>query len=175
MTDLTTPILMFCIAFGLSMDYEVFLLSRIAEEHRKGADNTTAVAMGLQRTGRIVTAAAALLAVTFLAFATSGISFIKLFGLGLALAVLMDATIVRALLVPAFMRLAGDANWWAPGWMRRIHDRFGFSEDDPRSYDAPGGGAAVGDLVVGTDLPAPGGHDECGEQPAEEELVGTRP
>ena len=81
--------------------------------------------MGLQRTGRIVTAAAALLAVTFIAFATSGITFIKLFGLGLALAVLMDATVVRALLVPAFMKLAGDANWWAPSWMRRIHERFG--------------------------------------------------
>jgi RND superfamily putative drug exporter len=173
MTDLTTPILMFCIAFGLSMDYEVFLLSRIAEEHHKGADNTTAVAMGLQRTGRIVTAAAALLAVTFLAFATSGISFIKLFGLGLALAVLMDATIVRALLVPAFMRLAGDANWWAPRWMRRIHDRFGFSEGDDRSDEVPGGNAAVGELALPTDAPAPGG-DECCEQPAEEELVGTR-
>ena len=133
MTDLTSPILMFCIAFGLSMDYEVFLLSRIQEEYRRTGDNTTAVAMGLQRTGRIVTAAAALLAVTFIAFATSGITFIKLFGLGLALAVLMDATIVRALLVPAFMKLAGRANWWAPAWMRRIHDRFGLSEveDDP--------------------------------------------
>ncbi len=138
LTDLTTPILMFCIAFGLSMDYEVFLLSRIAEEHRRGADNTTAVARGLQRTGRIVTAAAALLSVTFIAFATSGITFIKLFGLGLALAVLMDATVVRALLVPAFMRLAGDANWWAPRWMKRIHDRFGISESDG-SPDAPVG------------------------------------
>lgn len=141
MTDLTTPILMFCIAFGLSMDYEVFLLSRIAEEHRRGVGNTEAVAMGLQRTGRIVTAAAALLAVTFLAFATSGISFIKLFGLGLALAVLMDATIVRALLVPAFMRLAGDANWWAPGWMRRIHDRFGLSEGEDGGLDDGSSGA----------------------------------
>ena len=132
MTDLTTPILMFCIAFGLSMDYEVFLLSRISEEYRRTGDNERSVAMGLQRTGRIVTAAAALLAVTFVAFATSGITFIKLFGLGLALAVLMDATIVRALLVPAFMKLAGDANWWAPSWMRRIHERYGFSEsEDP--------------------------------------------
>ena len=85
--DTTTPILMFCIAFGLSMDYEVFLLSRIKEEHDRTGDNIRSVALGLERTGRIVTAAAALLAVSFLAFATSGVSFIKLFGLGLALAV----------------------------------------------------------------------------------------
>ena len=131
LTDTTTPILMFCIAFGLSMDYEVFLLSRIKEEYDRTGDNEMAVALGLERTGRIVTAAAALLAVTFLAFATSGITFIKLFGLGLALAVLMDATLIRATLVPAFMKLAGRANWWAPAWMRRIHDRIGFSEHDP--------------------------------------------
>jgi len=126
--DTSTPILMFCIAFGLSMDYEVFLLSRIKEEHDRTGDNTASVAMGLERTGRIVTAAAVLLSVTFLAFGTSGISFIKLFGLGLALAVVMDATVVRGLLVPAFMRLAGEANWWAPAWMLRIHERIGFSE-----------------------------------------------
>jgi RND superfamily putative drug exporter len=110
------------------MDYEVFLLSRIKEEYDRSGDNTQAVAMGLERTGRIVTAAAGLLAVTFVAFALSGVTFIKLFGLGLALAVVMDATIIRGLLVPAFMRLAGDANWWAPGWMRRIHARFGIDE-----------------------------------------------
>jgi RND superfamily putative drug exporter len=126
--DTTTPILMFCVAFGLSMDYEVFLLSRIKEEHDRTGDNTASVAMGLERTGRIVTAAAALLSVTFLAMSTSGITFIKLFGLGLALAVVMDATIVRATLVPAFMRLAGEANWWAPKPLRRIYDRWGISE-----------------------------------------------
>jgi putative drug exporter of the RND superfamily len=126
--DTTTPILMFCIAFGLSMDYEVFLLSRIKEEHDRTGDNVQSIATGLERTGRIVTAAAALLAVTFLAFATSGVSFIKLFGIGLTLAVLMDATIVRATLVPAFMRLAGDANWWAPAPLRRFHERFGIKE-----------------------------------------------
>jgi len=86
------------------------------------------VALGLERTGRIVTAAAALLAVVFLAFATSQVTFIKLFGLGLALAVILDATLIRAALVPAFMRLAGDANWWAPGPLRRLHARFGISE-----------------------------------------------
>ncbi len=122
------PILMFCIAFGLSMDYEVFLLSRIKEQHDLGADTRTSVAVGLERTGRIVTAAAVLIAVVFIAFATSGVAFIKLFGIGLALAVLVDAFIIRATLVPAFMTLAGDANWWAPRWLRRVHDRFGMSE-----------------------------------------------
>jgi putative drug exporter of the RND superfamily len=122
------PILMFCIAFGLSMDYEVFLLSRIKEEHDNGADNVTSVAVGLERTGRLVTALAVLIAVVFVAFATSGVSFIKLFGVGLALAVLVDAFIIRSTLVPAFMRLAGNANWWAPAPLRRFHDRFGVRE-----------------------------------------------
>ncbi len=130
MIDTTTPILMFCIAFGLSMDYEVFLLSRIKEEHDRTGDNTASVAMGLERTGRIVTAAAGLLAVVFIAFATSEITFIKLLGVGMALAVLMDATLIRGTLVPAFMRLAGRANWWAPAWLRRVHDRIGISESD---------------------------------------------
>jgi RND superfamily putative drug exporter len=124
----TMPVLMFCIAFGLSMDYEVFLLSRIKEQHDAGAGTIDSVATGLEQTGRIVTAAAALLAVVFIAFATSGISFMKLFGVGLTLAVLMDATLIRGVLVPAVMRLAGEANWWAPGPLRRLHDRFGISE-----------------------------------------------
>jgi hypothetical protein len=126
--DTTTPILMFCVAFGLSMDYEVFLLSRIKEEHDRTGDNVASVALGLERTGRIVTAAAVLIAVVFIAFATSGVTFIKLFGVGLTLAVLIDAFLIRATLVPAFMRLAGEANWWAPAPMRRFHDRFGISE-----------------------------------------------
>jgi RND superfamily putative drug exporter len=128
--DISMPILMFCIAFGLSMDYEVFLLSRIKEEYDRIGDNEAAVALGLERTGRIITAAALLLSITFFAFGTSGVSFIKMFGIGLGLAVLMDATIVRAFLVPAFMRLAGDANWWAPASLRRFHDRFGLKEGD---------------------------------------------
>jgi RND superfamily putative drug exporter len=122
------PILMFCIAFGLSMDYEVFLLSRIKEEHDRGSDTVRSVAIGLERTGRIVTAAAVLIAVVFLAFATGNVSFMKMFGIGLTLAVLVDAFLIRSTLVPAFMRLAGDANWWAPRPLRRFHDRFGFSE-----------------------------------------------
>jgi putative drug exporter of the RND superfamily len=126
--DTSMPILLFCIAFGLSMDYEVFLLSRIKEEYDRTGDNRASVALGLERTGRIVSAAAALLAITFVAFGTAEVSFIKAFGLGLALAVLMDATVIRGLLVPAFMRLAGDVNWWAPAPLRRIHHRFGIRE-----------------------------------------------
>ncbi|MDQ3952972.1 MAG: MMPL family transporter [Actinomycetota bacterium] len=125
---LSNIILMFCIAFGLSMDYEVFLLSRVKEEYDATGDNDLAVARGLDRTGRIVTAAAALIAVVFVAMISSGISFIKMFGLGLALAVVMDATLVRGALVPAFMKLMGPANWWAPAPLRRLHDRFGIRE-----------------------------------------------
>jgi len=138
--DTSMPILMFCMAFGLSMDYEVFLLSRIKEEHDRTGDNTAAVAMGLERTGRIVTAAAALLAIVFIAFATSGVTFIKLVGIGLALAIVMDATLVRAALVPAFMRLAGRANWWAPPPLRRLYERVGISEGEPPTDAAPVGG-----------------------------------
>jgi RND superfamily putative drug exporter len=124
----TIPILMFCVAFGLSMDYEVFLLSRIKEEHDRTHDNVSSVAIGLERTGRIVTAAAVLISVVFLAFATSDIAFIKLFGVGMALAVLMDAFVIRATLVPAFMRLAGELNWWAPKPLHRLQARIGFEE-----------------------------------------------
>jgi RND superfamily putative drug exporter len=126
--DTTTPIIMFCVAFGLSMDYEVFLLSRIKEEHDRTGDNEHSVAIGLERTGAIVTALAGLMAVVFLAFATSQITFIKLFGIGLAMAVVMDATVIRATLVPAFMRLAGNANWWAPPFLRRVYERYGIHE-----------------------------------------------
>jgi RND superfamily putative drug exporter len=121
-------VLMFCIAFGLPMDYEVFLLSRIKEEHDRTGDNHAAVATGLERTGRIVTAAAALLGIVFLALATSGTTFLKMFGVGMALAVVVDATLIRAALVPAFMRLAGEANWWAPKPLRRLHDHIGLRE-----------------------------------------------
>jgi putative drug exporter of the RND superfamily len=122
------PVLLFCIAFGLSMDYEVFLLSRIKEFHDRGATNDDAVVSGLAHAGRIITTAAALLAVTFLAFATSKVSFMQLFGLGTAIAIVVDASLIRAILVPAFMRVAGEANWWAPGPLRRLHRRIGLSE-----------------------------------------------
>jgi RND superfamily putative drug exporter len=133
--DTAMPILMFCIAFGLSMDYEVFLLSRIKEEYDRTGDNTAAVAIGMQRTGRLITSAAALLAIVFIAFATSGVTIIKMMGVGVALAVLVDATLIRGLMVPAFMRVMGDANWWAPAPLKRLHARFGISEaedDDVR-------------------------------------------
>jgi RND superfamily putative drug exporter len=126
--DTSMPVLMFCIAFGLSMDYEVFLLSRIKEAHDRTGDTVAAVTVGLERSGRIVTAAAGLLAIVFAAFATSRVSFLQLFGVGAALAVVVDATLIRALLVPAFMRLAGQANWWAPGPLRRLHRRVGLRE-----------------------------------------------
>ncbi len=129
--DATTPILMFCVAFGLSMDFEVFMLSRIKEEHDRTGDNEQSVAFGLERTGRIVTAAALLISVVFIAFATSDITFIKLFGVGLTLAVLIDAFVIRGTLVPAFMRLAGEWNWWAPAPLRRLHRRWGLHEPAP--------------------------------------------
>jgi RND superfamily putative drug exporter len=132
----TQPIVLFALAFGLSTDYGVFLLSRIKEARDAGASDDEAVALGLQRTGRIVTAAALLFCVAIGAFATSEIIFIKQVGLGTALAVLIDATIVRALLVPSLMRLLGRWNWWAPKPLRRLHDRLGISEEEPLTSPA---------------------------------------
>jgi trehalose monomycolate/heme transporter len=128
--EATQPVLIFALAFGLSMDYEVFLLSRIREEWDASHDNTQAVARGLQRTGRIITSAALLFVVVVGAFATSGIVFIAMIGVGLTVAVLVDATLVRALLVPATMRLLGRWNWWAPAPMARWWDRHGIREGD---------------------------------------------
>ena len=125
-----TPILLFCIAFGLSMDYEVFLLSRIKEEYDLGRSNEESVAVGLEKTGGIVTAAALLLAVVFVAFATAEVSVVKVFGVGLTIAVMVDAFVIRTALVPAFMKLAGRANWWAPRGLRRFHLRFGVWENE---------------------------------------------
>jgi RND superfamily putative drug exporter len=124
----TMPILLFAVAFGLSTDYAVFLLSRIKEARDNGASDSECVAIGLERTGRIVTAAALLFAVAMFAFATSQIIFIKENGVGTALAVLIDASIVRALLVPSLMELLGKWNWWAPKPLRRLHDRFGIND-----------------------------------------------
>jgi uncharacterized membrane protein YdfJ with MMPL/SSD domain len=126
--EATQPIVLVAVAFGLSTDYGVFLLSRIKEAYDGGASNREAVAAGLERTGRIVTAAAVLFCVAIGAFATSQIIFIKEVGLGTAAAVLIDATIVRALLVPSLMELLGDWNWWSPRPLRRLHRRFGLSE-----------------------------------------------
>ncbi|HKO39063.1 MAG TPA: MMPL family transporter [Solirubrobacterales bacterium] len=127
----TMPILLFAVAFGLSTDYAVFLLSRIKEARDGGASESESVAIGLERTGRIVTAAALLFAVAMGAFATSEIIFIKENGVGTALAVLIDASIIRALLVPSLMELLGKWNWWAPAPLRRLHERWGISETAP--------------------------------------------
>ena len=116
--EASLPIIMFCVLFGLSMDYEVFLLSRIQEAHLDGADNPTSVARGLERSGRIITSAAAIVVLVSLSFVAADIVLIKALGLGTAIAVFLDATLVRALLVPATMRLLGDWNWWAPAWLR---------------------------------------------------------
>ncbi|MFH8462552.1 MMPL family transporter [Streptomyces sp. NPDC017991] len=133
----TVPLLLFCLAFGLSMDYEVFLLSRIKEEYDRTGDNTASVARGLERTGSMITAAAVLISIVFLGFLISGIVYLKAIGLGLALAVLMDATLVRGLLVPAFMRLVGKGNWWAPKPLRALHAKAGLREhQDPRARRA---------------------------------------
>jgi uncharacterized membrane protein YdfJ with MMPL/SSD domain len=126
--EATQPLFLFVVAFGLSTDYGVFLLSRIKEAHDGGATDTDAVAIGLERVGRIATAAAVLFAVAIGAFVTSEMIFIKQLGLGTALAVLIDATIIRALLVPSLMEMLGKWNWWAPKPLRRIHARLGFSE-----------------------------------------------
>ncbi|GAA1742298.1 MMPL family transporter [Aeromicrobium alkaliterrae] len=124
----TQPVLIFALVFGLSTDYAVFLLTRIKEARDAGASDREAVALGLQRTGRIVTAAAVLFAIALGAFATSEVVFIKQLGIGVAAAVLIDATIVRAFLVPSLMAMLGRANWWAPKPLRRLHDKIGLHE-----------------------------------------------
>jgi RND superfamily putative drug exporter len=129
--DATQPIFLFAVGFGLATDYGVFLLSRIKEARDAGASDSEAVAVGLERTGRIVTAAAVLFAVAIGAFATSSIVFIKELGIGAALAVLIDASIIRALLVPSLMALLGAWNWWAPRPLRRLHARMGLREGGP--------------------------------------------
>lgn len=128
--DVSLLVLLFCVAFGVSMDYEVFLLSRMKEEFVRTRNNSTAVAYGIEKTGGIVTAAALITSIVFIAMATAHVTHIKMFGLGLGLAMLLDATLVRTVLVPALMRLAGDANWWAPRPLRAIYDRFGLKESD---------------------------------------------
>ncbi|MEU6168957.1 MMPL family transporter [Streptomyces tanashiensis] len=128
--ETTLPVLMFCVAFGLSMDYGVFLLSRIKEEYDATGDHEHSVRFGLRHTGGLITAAAVILAVVMVAIGTSRVTNTKMLGLGVALAVLMDAMVVRSLLVPSVMKLTGRLTWWAPGPLRRFHDRFGISEND---------------------------------------------
>ncbi|HXM59151.1 MAG TPA: MMPL family transporter [Candidatus Dormibacteraeota bacterium] len=126
--EMTIPVLVFCLAFGLSMDYEVFLVARIREEYHASGDNTRAVVSGLARTGRLFSAAALAVASVMIVLATSGNVLVKLTGTGIAIAILMDASLVRGVLVPSFMRLAGRANWWAPGPLRWFQARFGIQE-----------------------------------------------
>ncbi|MDX3264053.1 MMPL family transporter [Streptomyces sp. MI02-2A] len=148
--ETTLPVLMFCVAFGLSMDYGVFLLSRIKEEYDRTGDHREAVRFGLQRTGGLITAAAVILAVVMVAIGTSRVTNTKMLGLGIALAVLMDAMVVRSLLVPAVMRLTGRATWWAPAPLRRFHRRFGLREEEPV--------AAVEEKAADRDRDAAGVH-----------------
>ncbi|MFJ6248147.1 MULTISPECIES: MMPL family transporter [unclassified Streptomyces] len=144
--ETTLPVLMFCVAFGLSMDYGVFLLSRIKEEYDATGDHEHSVRFGLSRTGGLITAAAVILAVVMVAIGTARVTNTKMLGLGVALAVLMDAMVVRSLLVPSVMKLTGRLTWWAPGPLRRFHDRFGLSESD-----APAGPAATEETAGGRD------------------------
>ncbi|MCV7285959.1 MMPL family transporter [Mycolicibacterium wolinskyi] len=141
------PVLLFCIAFGLSMDYEVFLVSRIREywlqSDRTRAANDESVALGLARTGRVVTAAALLMSISFAALIAAQVAFMRMFGLGLTLAVLVDATLVRMLLVPAFMHVMGRWNWWAPAPLARLHERIGISESGEKPAEAPRATAGV--------------------------------
>jgi RND superfamily putative drug exporter len=126
------------------MDYEVFLLSRIKEHYDRTGDNTASVALGVQKTGAIITSAALLLVVVFAGFATGEIVFIKMVGIGMALAVLVDATLVRMLLVPATMRLMGDYNWWAPRPLARLYNRLGLSEVEREEVPSHSASPVVG-------------------------------
>ena len=129
--DPTVPVLLFCIVFGLSMDYEVLMLTRMKEERAAGASNRQAVAAGLQRCGRLITGAAAIMVLVFSAFALADVVVVKAIGLGLAVAVAVDATLVRCLIVPASMRLLGDLNWWVPGRLGRWQRKLGLAEAAP--------------------------------------------
>ncbi len=135
--DVTLMVLLFCVAFGVSMDYEVFLLSRMKEEFNRTKDNTMAVAYGIEKTGGIVTAAALITSIVFIAMVTAHVTNIKMFGVGLAMAMILDATLVRTVLVPALMKLAGNANWWAPGPLKAFYNKFGLKESDTLTEKVP--------------------------------------
>ncbi|MFC7305433.1 MMPL family transporter [Streptomyces monticola] len=172
--ETTLPVLMFCVAFGLSMDYGVFLLSRIKEEYDRTGDHEHAVRFGLRHTGGLITAAAVILAVVMVAIGTSRVTNTKMLGLGIALAVLMDAMVVRSLLVPAVLKLTGRWTWWAPRPLRALHDRFGISESDGGAESGgPGaGGEPGGDGPQGT-AGESGGDGRPGERgrPDRDKLV----
>ncbi|MFF7653764.1 MMPL family transporter [Streptomyces sp. NPDC007983] len=166
--ETTLPVLMFCVAFGLSMDYGVFLLSRIKEEYERTGDHEAAVEFGLRRTGGLITAAALILAVVMVAIGTSRVTNTKMLGLGIALAVLMDAMVVRSLLVPAVMKLTGRATWWAPGPLRRLHTRFGLSEGESAPSSCAPSGASPGGGGSGGTSEDPGGKADGGAASGDE-------
>jgi putative drug exporter of the RND superfamily len=139
--DMTVPVMMFCLLFGLSMDYEVLLLSRMKEEWDRTHDNNFAVAEGLEQTGRLITGAAAIMTFVFGAFALAELVTVKSIGVGMALAVAVDALLIRTLLVPASMRLLGDLNWWAPAPLARLQQRLGLGHGE----SVPAAPAQVGD------------------------------
>ena len=139
--NLSMVVLLCCIAFSLSVDYEIFLLSRIKEARDSGMSNNDAIVVGLGRVGRIISSAALLLTITLLSFA-NGLSFMKMFGIGTALAIVIDATVIRGVVVPAFLRVAGDLNWWAPRPLKWLHARIGFSEAPSRHRDPTAGTSA---------------------------------
>ncbi|MFB8140617.1 MMPL family transporter [Streptomyces parvus] len=141
------PILMFCVAFGLSMDYEVLMLSRIKEEYDRTGDTLGAVATGLERSGPLITSAAVIMAASFATYASSGVVFLKMLGLGMVAVILIDATLIRAVLVPVLMRLAGRANWWAPKPLRAVHRRWGLSESEPAATETAEAAGAAGAAV----------------------------
>jgi RND superfamily putative drug exporter len=134
--DPSLPVILFSLVFGMSMDYEVLLISRIQEEYRRTGDNQAAVAMGLEKSGRLITGAAAIMVAVFLAFGLAEVVIIKAIGIALAIAVAIDATIVRILIVPAVMRLLGRANWWAPRPLAWLHQRIGAGESLPGTVPA---------------------------------------
>jgi putative drug exporter of the RND superfamily len=134
--DPSVPVILFAIVFGMSMDYEVLLVSRIHEEYKRTGDNTHAIAEGLERSGRLITGAAAIMVAVFLAFGLAEVVLIKSIGIGLAIAVALDATLVRAIIVPAVMRIVGDFNWWAPRPLRRLQQRVGLGEPEPAVIEA---------------------------------------
>ncbi|MFE7478846.1 MMPL family transporter [Streptomyces sp. NPDC057552] len=156
--ETTLPVLMFCVAFGLSMDYGVFLLSRIKEEYDRTGDHEGSITFGLARTGGLITAAAVILAVVMVAIGTSRVTNTKMLGLGIALAVLMDAMVVRSLLVPAVMKLTGRATWWAPKPLRAFHQKFGLSEGEsaPVGPGTKGGPSGPGAPAADGEIPEAG-------------------
>ncbi|MFI0367831.1 MMPL family transporter [Actinomadura sp. 1N219] len=160
--DNALPVLMFCLAFGLSMDYGVFLLSRIKEERDRGADDRAAIVAGIRRTGGVITAAALVLAVVLVAIGTSRVTNTKMLGFGVTLGILIDASVVRCLLLPAVMRLTGPLTWWAPGPLRTLRERLGFG-------GGASGGASGG--AAGKRAPSPAVAAPAGGEPAEPENV----